>query len=349
MLLLIILSTLFSSSIAQPRPPANLIANLAGDAAQAIPEGAVANAIPQEMFTNDIRPFMQFDEAIRLKDVFRWNEVVIVRHYSKIDPERVKDYIFRELDNTEISEATRLRLLDIFLADNLQFFLRTFASRDMEMLAQIGHERMVNAILNLFLNSGRGAEAYNLALGAVSGSVRGDRFRVFQVLIDILSVRMPLHNMLQLLQRAFIGNSPHHYVEYGLNGIRNHLRTPGVSAIPENWYDALMGYFINAERDDVGQRLETFRFLLRQPEWNPGTISNLLDTVLNCFENGMSRFTSQLLLELRNPLRTFQNSYGNQINGGIDALSSAILEARSDPRFHDLVDLLVHQRQLLDA
>jgi hypothetical protein len=205
---------------------------------------------------------------------------------------------------------------------------------------------MVNAILDSFLNMGHGTQVYNLATGAVGGSVRGNQFGIFRMVFDILSERVGVNTIPKLLRHAIWRNAPQHYLEYGLNRIRNHLRRPGASAMPEDWYDTLVDHFIKARMDDGGQRLETFKFLLRQPEWNPGTISNLLDTAEESFNSGKIRFTSQLLRELRETRRTFLDSDGNQMNGGIGALSSAISEAQSDRSLQSLVDMLLHQREL---
>ena len=359
MLLFLILSTLFSSSTAQPRPPAGLIANLAGDAAQAIPEGAVANAIPEEIIISNMSPYLGFDDALRSQQVYGWTDDFLVRQFSKQEPEKVKNFIFRELDNPAIDDAARLRHLDMLLNENggrlsirgeiqnlaihgkvdlLQEILNRypylvrglkFSTHEISEAAHRGHARMVNFILD----TSRGGDAsHGLTMAALRRSVDNNQFEVFRILVD------REYYLLNIIQYAIESNA-RSYVLYGLQKIRYGLRQTA-QPLPENWYSRVVSNYVGA-----GRSPEMLEYLLSQPEWNPVTIQNLLTMINWGIINRNSVLTTRLGREFLNPRLTFRVADGIQKLKGIDALNAAIREAEADSNLeNDLVNILKRTR-----
>jgi hypothetical protein len=354
MLLFIILSTLFSSSIAQPRPPAGLIAKLAGDAAQAIPEGPVANVIPEEIITNNISPYMGFEEAMRTKNAFGWTDDQLVRQFSKQEPEKVEDFIFRELDNPTIDDATRLRHVDMLLNENggrlsirggiqkltihgkvdllheilnrYPYLVRglRFTNQEISGAAQRGHARIVNFILDAAQQS-HPNDLASLTVHAALGSVKGNKIQVFKMIVD-----RETHILLVLLQAVGSDANPS-FFKYGLQKIRRGLR-PTAQPLPQNWYRKVVELYVLR-----GRSPHMLEYILTQPEWNPGTIRNLLDIMLPSFMiESRRQYSHRLAREFLNTRLSFQGADGIVRVGGTENLNVAVREALSDLFLFDI-------------
>ena len=74
------------------------------------------------------------------------------------------------------------------------------------------------------------------------------------------------------------------------------------------------------------------QYLLSRPEWNPGSMDNLLRMMWGIPNIS---FSSRLRLgrEFLNPRLTFQAADGAQISGGVDALDAAVRQSEQGRGF----------------
>jgi hypothetical protein len=132
-----------------------------------------------------------------------------------------------------------------------------------------------------------------------------------------------------------LGVNPHpSFFTYGLQKIRRGLR-PTTQPLPQNWYNEVVKNFAKYGRSP--KRLE---FLLKQPEWNPGTIRNLLNIMLWSSVRDKNLITIRLGTEFLNPRLTFRGANGIESIGGIDVLNVAIHQAEADTNY---VNAAIHQ------
>jgi hypothetical protein len=289
---------------------------------------------------------------MRTKNAFGWTDDQLVRQFSKQEPEKVEDFIFRELDNPAIDDATRLRHLDILLNENggrlsirggiqkltihgkvdlLQEILNRypflerglrFTYQDIWQPAERGHARMVNYILDAAQQS-HPDDLLGKTIHAAWKSVEGNQLQVFKMLVDRET------HILKVLLQAVGSDANPSFFKYGLLKIRGGLR-PTTQPLPQNWYNVVVGTYA-----ETGGSLEMLEYLLTQPEWNPGTIENVLGFMRPGFDLEsrrllQRRFSYRLGREFLNPQLKFSGADGIERIGGIDALDAAILEADAD-------------------
>ena len=225
------------------------------------------------------------------------------------------------MNNPTIDDATRLRHLDILLNENPGL---KFRHADLWQAATIGHAEIVTRILDI---------QPGLTLHAARASIVGDQFHLFQI---VIGRKESLDSINHMLNFAIYKNAIP-FVEYGINRIR--ALSPQMFA--GGWYIQLVSNYIK-----IGRSLQMLEYLLRQPEWNPGTIRNLLDMMLLCFGN--HDFTTRLGREFLNPRLSYQGVDGIQIIGGTETLDAAILQADAAPNYF-IFDLDVVLRSIRDG
>jgi hypothetical protein len=309
MLLLIILLIPFVCSIILPNVRPN----------------ALGNVIPEEIITNNMSPYIGFDEAMRTKNAFGWTDDQLVRQFSKQEPEKVEDFIFRELDNPAIDDARRLRHLDMLANENPGFKL---SDAHMFQVGRTGHEELVYHLI---------VRQPELGLVAAYASKFGDQLHVFQIAIGLERSPATIMAMLNLAAEHSIP-----FIESGLHKIST-LPLQMSQMFPGTWYNQLVSHYLGN-----GRSPDILEYLLTRPEWNPGSIENLLMMMHWGIINRNNDFTTRLGREFLNPRLTFRGADGIQIIGGTQTLDAAILKADADPNYF-IFDLDVVLRSIRDG
>ena len=263
---------------------------------------------------------MNFDDALNAKNDFGWTDAQIVRQFSKLEPEKVKDYIFQELNNPAIDDATKLKVFN----ENPQL---TFTPSEITAAVHGGHGEIVNLILK---------RQPNFIMTAGLESVNADQFKVFQIIFNRGRERSTISQMLddtvrkKMLEHAIRKNAIP-FAEYGFNRIR--ALSPQMLA--GGWYSQMVSNYIK-----MGGRMDMLDFLLAQPEWNPGTIQNLLRIMSEGKTKRNIFYITRLGREFLNPRLEFRRSDGIQIKTGMDSLNAAIHEAGQSFHWHHVEDIL---------
>jgi hypothetical protein len=269
---------------------------------------ALLPLIPEEIIINNMRPYMGFDEAMRTKNAFGWTDDQLVRQFSKQEPEKVEDFIFRELDNPAIDYETRLRHVDMLLNENPG--LNISNAHMFQVGRTAGHEELVHHLI---------VRQPELGLVAAQASKFGDQLHVFQIAIGLERSPATIRTMLNLAAEHSI-----HFVESALHKMST-LPPQMLQMFPRTWYNEVVLHFLR-----TGGFFDELEFFLERPEWNPGSIENLLRMMWGQQNN---RFSNRLGQEFLNPQLTFQAANGTLISGGVDALNSAIRQSEQGRGF----------------
>jgi hypothetical protein len=333
--------------------------------------------IPQDIITDHVLPYLEPHESINAKSWLRYSTEKIIKLFAESQPEKVAQYILRDLDNPQISDEKRLQELDTFFSTNKNFSFRNeisilIANGKVDLLKNIlhkyppvsgtrlqftadecleaaknGHVQMVEFILDWSDSSS------DLTAAAVEGSLQKNQFQVFKMIVDRETFILPI------LQYA-ISRDNKTFVQYCIHKINAGLKRRTVvgdwyglslqSTVPQDWYSqAIFNMLLVYDSDSSPEML---KFLLIQPNWKPQIDDVLL--MIDLAKNSPALEIIQEEFFFKNPHLTITDEYGNPRTRGTDALDAAILQSRKSPEYQQVFKILKswrskrRKKQILD-
>lgn len=325
--------------------------------------------------------YLNFEDAINLiGKAHSLNENQIIQLYSNSETEKVLKYIFRNLDDAQISVQVRLANLDTFLSSNSQqsirnleeeignvirngkldllksvlespklhsFSLRQLRTKDIAVAAERGNQDMVKWILDI-LTSGDTLFADDFHQAALYGSINGEKLDIFKMMMDDINY----YDEYPVYQYSNLGYNPFLLRDLANKNLQPFLDyyIPKLSGTKFN-IQSLLESFVRKSTLPSGNpdkaSPEMVDYILHRPEWtaNYMPIQDLLYIMSTAqkdtlYRLGMEFSNSKLNFLVKVNGKTYKLQHNAESIKGPSPLEAAIWNAKQDPELRNVLQVL---------